>query len=87
MKIYQSPLSIVGVLFVLVGVYLIWSMFRGLYPSYFLFLFLPIGIIMLVGDYFLRKSGLALSTKLIIQTLCGIAPIVFAFLYFTGKIR
>ena len=88
MKFYWSPLSIIGVLFVLAGIYFVWAMFfTGGYPSYVFFIILLLGIVMLAGDYFLRKSTLQLSAKLIIQTLCALVPTVLAFLYFTGKIK
>jgi hypothetical protein len=87
MKFYQSPLSIGGILFVITGFYFIWAMFRGTYPTIFFFFILGIGIIMLLVDYFIRKSGLNFGMKLIVQSLCIVIPLLIGVLYFTGRIR
>ncbi len=87
MKIQYSPLSIGGILFILVGLYFIIAMLRGGYPSIVLFIILPLGIIMLVTDYFLRRSGLAFSTKLVIQIIGVLVPIILGYLFFSGKLR
>jgi|11_taG_2_1085331.scaffolds.fasta_scaffold13398_2 hypothetical protein len=86
MKIYQSPLSLGGILLLIAGLYLIIVMLKGAWPTYFSFIFLGLGIAMLVIDYFIRKSGLEFSTKLIIQSLCTIAPLLIGYLFFAGKI-
>jgi hypothetical protein len=87
MRFYQSPLSIGGTLFLIVGLYFIWAMFRGTYPTIFFFIILGMGIAMLLVDYFIRKSGLSFGIKLTIQTLCVFIPLLIAVLYFTGIIR
>jgi hypothetical protein len=86
MKLYQSPLSIVGILLFIAGAYLGIRMLMGAWPTYFAFIFLGLGIVMVVIDYFIRKSGLGFSTKLIVQTLCVVVPLVIGYLYFSEKI-
>ncbi len=85
MKLYQSPLSIGGSLLFIAGSYLGVKMLMGAWPTYFAFIFLGIGIIMLVIDYFIRKSRLGFSIKLIIQSLCVIVPLAVGYLYFAEK--
>jgi hypothetical protein len=86
MKLYQSPLSIGGILLLVAGLYLVIAMLRGAWPTYFSFIFLGIGIVMLTIDYFIRKSELEFSTKLIIQSFCTILPLLVGYLYFAGKV-
>jgi len=86
MKLYQSPLSIGGILLFIAGAYLCIRMLMGAWPTYFAFIFLGLGIVMLVIDYFIRKSGLGFSTKLIIQSLCVVVPLVVGYLFFAEKI-
>jgi hypothetical protein len=86
MKSYQSPLSIGGILLFIAGTYLSIRMLMGAWPTSFAFIFLGLGIVMLVLDYFIRKSGLSFSTKLIVQSLCVVVPLVIGYLYFAEKI-
>ena len=86
MKLYQSPLSIGGILLFIAGSYLVIAMLRGAWPTYFAFIFLGLGIVMLIVDYFIRKSGLGFSTKLIIQSLCVVVPLIVGYLFFAEKI-
>ena len=86
MRLYQSPLSIGGIFLFIAGAYLTIAMFRGAWPTYFAFIFLGMGIIMLIIDYFIRKSGLKFSTKIIIQTLFAIVFLLVGYLFFAGKL-
>lgn len=86
MKFYQSPLSIGGILLFIAGAYLLIAMLRGAWPTYFAFVFLGVGIVMLIIDYFIRKSELSFSTKLIIQSLSIVVPLLVGYLFFTGKL-
>ncbi len=61
-------------------------MFKGTHPTIFFFIVLGIGLIMLLIDYFLRKSELGINTKLLIQILCVAVPFIITFLSFTGRI-
>ena len=88
MKLYQSPLSIVGLLYILLSLYFIWGMFfKGFYPTYSFFGTVLIGLIMLVVDYYLRKSSISLSVKLILQTLIAVVPTILIILFFTGRLK
>lgn len=85
MKIYQSPLSMGGILSFAAGAYLTIAMLMGAWPTYFAFVFLGVGVVMLVLDYFIRKSGMKFITKLLIQTLCAAVPLLLAYLFFSGN--
>jgi hypothetical protein len=86
MKFYQSPLSIGGILLFIAGSILTIRMLNGAWPTYFAFIFLGMGIVMLIIDYFIRKSGLGFSTKLIIQSLSVVVPLLVGYLFFKGKL-
>lgn len=88
MKFYQSPLSIFGTLYILGSFYLLYLVFSaGMYGDLmYLWLFLT-GLVMLVVDYFLRRSQLPLLIKILLQLLIGIAPIVCVYLFLVGIIR
>jgi len=83
MKFYQSPLSICSILLIIAGLFLIGSMFLGAYPTFFFFVVLAIGIVMLLVDVFIRSSALNFYTKLIIQSICIILPLLLVVFYFT----
>jgi hypothetical protein len=84
MKIHHSPLSIVGALSLVGGTYLTIVMIMGAWPTYFAFVFLAVGVIILVLDYFIRKSGMNFRTKLFIQSLCSAATLLMVYLFFSG---
>ena len=86
MKFYQSPLSLTGIIVLLAGIYLCIAMLAGSWPTYFAFIFLGVGILMLIVDYFIRKSKWLFKTKLIVQTLCFVIPLLFVYLFFSGKL-
>jgi hypothetical protein len=86
MKFYQSPLSLFGILFLGAGIYFIFMMFKGTYPSMFFFFLLIMGFIMLLLDHFIRKSKLGFKTKLVIQSLVVLIPMLIAVLFFSSKI-
>ncbi len=86
MKLYQSPLSIGGILLFIAGSYLTISMLRGAWPTYFAFIFLGMGIVMLIADYFIRKSAMKFNTKLIVQSLCVAIPLLIGYLFFAERI-
>jgi hypothetical protein len=86
MKIYKSPLSIGGLLIFILGAYLTIVMLQGAYPTFFAFIFLGLGLLMIGADYFIRKSALSIKGKFIIQSLCALLPLFTGYLYFSGKL-
>jgi hypothetical protein len=86
MKFYQSPLSLSAILLFSTGLYLIVAMLRGAWPTYYAFIFLGVGIVMFLVDYNIRKSSIQFQTKLIIQTICTVGPLLILYLYFLDKI-
>ncbi len=86
MKLYQSPLSIGGIFLFIAGSIITIRMFNGAWPTYFAFIFLGLGIVMMMIDYFIRKSIMKFSNKLIIQSLCVVLPLLVGYLFFAGKI-
>jgi len=84
MTILKSPLSIIGAFFLLLGLYLVVSMIAGAWPTYFAFIFLIMGVVMMVADHFIRKSELKPAYKLILQLVCVIPSLVMGYLFFAG---
>jgi predicted membrane channel-forming protein YqfA (hemolysin III family) len=86
MKMYQSPLSMGSILLFIGGAYLTIRMLNGAWPTYFAFVFLGMGVVMFVIDYFIRKSAMKFGTKIFIQSLCIVVPLLVGYLFFTGKL-
>lgn len=84
MKFYYSPLSIGAMLFLVWGVWILIEMLKGAYPTYLVFILPILGILLLVIDYFLRKSDFSLKAKLFIQTASIVLIVIVGYLFLQG---
>ncbi len=84
MKFYQSPLSIVAILFLVWGLWMLMAMFKGAYPTYLAFIYPIFGILLFVMDYFIRKSDFELKIKLLIQIISIMVIVAIGYLLFKG---
>jgi|GEM_PF-1369721 len=84
MKFYYSPLSIGAILFLAWGVWVLIKMLRGAYPTYLAFILPILGILLLVIDYFVRKSASSLKAKLFIQTVSVVLIVIVGYLLLKG---
>lgn len=81
MKFYYSPLSIGAVLLIVWGLWILTEMIIGAYPTYLAFIFPVLGIGLLVLDYYIRKSKLAIKQKVLIQLISIASILALGYLY------
>jgi len=80
MKFYYSPLSIGALLMSILGLWMIFLILKGAYPTYLSFVLLGTGVLSFIIDYFIRNLNLGLKYKIIFQST------IILFIVFTGYI-